>query len=572
MVDTGATADSDPASSVFTDATPLSRAALQRHEEAVFEIARAGAFTPLNALAQSLNQRLSAATDRGKIAHLARISVEQERAIVDLVDVGAGASIQHLQVTLVPITGRAAAFCFVRDLTLDYSLRRTLVDSRRRYRDFVEISSDFTWETDANGRFAYVTPHGALGFEADELLQMPPGDLLAPESQDDNPFLTRDRLEHHEVWLHNKDGQVACMVVNALALIDTEGVWRGARGVCRDVSDLREREAALVRVNNRERVLTRIVRAFRDEVNPEAMLAVAAEVLAKGLGADYSQVFRVSTSNTAGSEPGKPVYQLAAKSGDVTAPDATDILSLFSGGAGAAEVLRDGWQVLAAPARFQGSTNGVVVLWRSMQRGPWSDDDRLLIADIANQIGVTIEQLEHHEHILRISRTDALTGLLNRGAFMETLTRHLSRLRPDTGLSVLMYVDLDNFKLVNDVRGHQAGDELLGQVRDILLQSTRPTDVVARLGGDEFAIWLVSADQAIAEMRGQQILDRSKALAAYSGSPTRPVGMSIGIAVWQPAADESVDQLMARADAAMYRAKRAGKGNFVIAEQADGQP
>jgi diguanylate cyclase (GGDEF)-like protein/PAS domain S-box-containing protein len=553
------------------DAASLSRAALQRHEEAVLEIASDGVFVPLNALAVQLEKRL-AAYDRSKIAGLAATAVEQERAIVDLVDVGEGSQVQHLQITLVPVSGRSSAFCFVRDLTLDYSLRRTLVDSRRRYRDFVEISSDFTWETSADGRFAYVTPHGALGYTVDDLLALNPDDLIAAESAGDNPFLTRERLEHHEVWVTHRDGHAACMVISALPLIDVEGVWRGARGVCRDVSELREREAALVRVNNRERVLTRIVRAFRDEVNPEAMLAVAAEVLAKGLGADYSQVFRATNSYaTPAALDGKNEYVLAARYGDVTPPDATDILSLFSGGAGAAEILRENWQVLAAPARFQGATNGVVVLWRDINRGPWSDDDRLLIADIANQIGVTIEQLEHHEHILRISRTDALTGLLNRGAFLEALTRHLSRLRPDTGSSVLMYVDLDNFKQVNDVRGHQAGDELLVRVRDILLQTTRPTDVVARLGGDEFAIWLVSADQSAGEMRGRQILERSKALAAYSGSPTRPVGMSIGLAVWQPSANETVDQLMARADQAMYQAKRGGKGHFIVADPAEPQ-
>jgi diguanylate cyclase (GGDEF)-like protein/PAS domain S-box-containing protein len=568
MVSNVTAAESETTLGMSSDATPLSRAALQRHEEAVFEIAGDGAFTPLNSLAAQLDKRL-APYDRAKIAGLAKAAVDQERAIVDLVDVGEGQYIQHLQMTLVPVSGRSSAFCFVRDLTLDYSLRRTLVDSRRRYRDFVEISSDFTWETGADSKFAYVTPHGALGYSADNLLALHPDDLIAPESRGDNPFLTRERLEHHEVWLHHRDGQAACMVVSALPLIDAEGVWRGARGVCRDVSELREREAALVRVNNRERVLTRIVRAFRDEVNPEAMLAVAAEVLAKGLGADFSQVFRATPQPSTTAIDGKNEYLLAAKYGEVIPPDASDILTLFSGGAGAAEILRESWQVLAAPARFQGATNGVVVLWRSITRGPWSDDDRLLIADIANQIGVTIEQLEHHEHILRISRTDALTGLLNRGAFLETLTRHLSRLRPDTGPSVLMYVDLDNFKQVNDVRGHQAGDELLSKVRDILIQSTRPTDVVARLGGDEFAIWLVSADQAAGEMRGRQILERSKALAAYSGSPTKPVGMSIGVAVWQPQANESMDQLMARADAAMYQAKRGGKGHFVVAEPAE---
>ncbi len=571
MVSNVTSAESETTLGLPADATSLSRAALQRHEEAVLEIARDGVFAPLNALAGQLEKRL-ASYDRAKIANLAAIAVEQERAIVDLVDVGEGPQVQHLQITLVPVSGRSSAFCFVRDLTLDYSLRRTLVDSRRRYRDFVEISSDFTWETSADNHFAYVTPHGALGYTVDDLLALHPDDLIAPESTGDNPFLTRERLEHHEVWVKHHDGHVACMVVSALPLIDVDGVWRGARGVCRDVSELREREAALVRVNNRERVLTRIVRAFRDEVNPEAMLAVAAEVLAKGLGADFSQVFRASTAQAVPTtSESKNEYLLAAKYGDAVPPDASDILSLFSGGAGAAEILRESWQVLAAPARFQGATNGVVVLWRDINRGPWSDDDRLLIADIANQIGVTIEQLEHHEHILRISRTDALTGLLNRGAFLEALTRHLTRLRADTGPSVLMYVDLDNFKQVNDVRGHQAGDELLGRVRDILLQSTRPTDVVARLGGDEFAIWLVSADQAAGEMRGRQILERSKALAAYSGSPTRPVGMSIGLAVWQPSANETVDHLMARADQAMYQAKRDGKGHFVVADPAEPQ-
>lgn len=546
---------------------PLSRAALQRHEEAVFEINTKGTITALNPLASDLQAKLSP-YDTSKIAQLAQRAMAEDRAIVDLIDVGEGPALQHLQATFILVDGRESAFCFMRDLTLDYSLRRALVDSRRRYRDFVEISSDFTWETSADQQFVYVTPHGALGYSADDLLQISPSRLVAPESAVANPFLTSERLEHQEIWLRRRDGQTACMVVSALPLIDVDGIWRGARGVCRDVSELREREAALVRVNNRERVLTRIVRAFRDEVNPEAMLTLAAEVLAKGLGADHSQIFRSVEVPSPNLIEGVSEFQLAARYGQGAAPNPADILNLFSGGTGAAEILRDAWQILAAPARFQGANNGVVVLWRALGRGPWSDDDRLLIADIANQIGVTIEQLTHHEHILKISRTDALTGLLNRGAFLDALTRHVKRLRPDTGPSTLMYVDLDNFKAVNDVRGHQAGDELLIKVRNILLESTRPTDVVARLGGDEFAIWLVGADQAAAETRGRQILERTKELAPYSGLPTKLVGMSIGIAAWLPQTAEVVDPLMARADAAMYQAKRSGKGAFVIAEPA----
>jgi diguanylate cyclase (GGDEF)-like protein len=88
--------------------------------------------------------------------------------------------------------------------------------------------------------------------------------------------------------------------------------------------------------------------------------------------------------------------------------------------------------------------------------------------------------------------------------------------------------------------------------------------MVARLGGDEFAVWLNNADLAIAERRARGFRDQMAALASYSGSPERPLGMSIGIAVWVPG-QESVAQLLARADAAMYEAKRMGKGGYAVA-------
>ena len=188
------------------------------------------------------------------------------------------------------------------------------------------------------------------------------------------------------------------------------------------------------------------------------------------------------------------------------------VLDSLAGGAGAAEVSKENWQILAAPSRYQGTLNGSAILWRHIERGAWTDDDRLLIGDIANQIGITIEQLIHHERVVRISRTDAMTGLLNRGAFMDALNRQLHRMdrEPDDG--ALMYVDLDNFKAVNDTRGHQAGDEALLKLRDILVQQTRPTDLVSRLGGDEFAVFLAGADTDIATRRAAKFLEVRKNL------------------------------------------------------------
>ncbi len=544
----------------------VSPAALLRYEEAVFRITADGRVEPANPVAGEFAERLSR-EDMERLATAAAKSKAAERALVDLVDVGSGERQQNLQITLVPLDGGAGTLLFIRDLTLDNSLRMALVDSRRRYKDFTEISTDFAWETGPDGRFSFVPPRGALGHSADALMAAAPADLVIQESAGagEVPFLTTRRIENEETWLRRSDGRPACVVVSAMPLRGKNGEWLGARGVCRDVTETRDREATLTRVRNRERVLTRIVRAFRDEVDPEAMLGVAAEALAKGLGGEHCHVFRRK------SEPETPPhkgFQLAARYGDLDPTLANAVLDTIGSGAGAVELLLGDRQVLAAPARYQGESNGAVVLWRAVERGTWTDDDRLLIGDISNQVGITIEQFAHHEHVLKISRTDALTGLLNRGAFMDGLHRSLSRLQRDRGTGALMYVDLDNFKHVNDTRGHQAGDDVLVEVRNILLAHTRPTDMVARLGGDEFAAWLTGADLTIAKTRAGQFLARIGTLAQKSGSPDRPLGMSIGIAVWTPDSGEALDALLARADHAMYEAKRGGKGNFAIAPDA----
>ncbi|MCA0199694.1 MAG: diguanylate cyclase [Proteobacteria bacterium] len=545
----------------------VSPAALERYEEPVFRVLPAGFIEPANPVALEFAARLTP-EDMARLKAAADKSTTANRALVDMVDVGPDGKQQNLQVSLIPLRDNGGTLLFVRDLTLDNSLRLALVDSRRRYKDFIEISTDFAWEIGSDERFAFVPPRGALGYTADGLMAMEPRQLLVADAPGTEvPFLTKRRIENEELWLRRPDGRTACVIVSAMPLIARDGKWVGARGVCRDVTETRDREATLTRVRNRERVLTRIVRAFRDEVNPEAMLGVAAEALARGLGAEHCHIFR-ALSEDALSNAVTPGFQLAARYGDLEASEAAPVLKTISEGAAAVELLLGGMQVLAAPARYQNASNGAVILWRSVERGTWNDDDRLLIGDIANQVGITIEQFTHHEHVLKISRTDALTGLLNRGAFVDGLQRFLVRLTRDGGYGVLMYVDLDNFKAVNDTKGHQAGDDALLKVRDILVQHTRPTDLIARLGGDEFALWLNAADLAIAKTRASQFLERIKELGPYSADPHRPLGMSIGIAVWTPETGEMLDGLLARGDGAMYEAKRGGKGHFTIAPDA----
>lgn len=463
-----------------------------------------------------------------------------------------------------------------REVTLHHNLRAALVESRQRYKDFVEISSDFAWETGPDGSFVFVSPRGALGFAATELVGRDPTDLVMEREPDmDMPFVCTTPTEDREMWLRRSDGGLACLQVSAKPVFDRDGRWIGARGVCRDTTVEREREGELKRARNREQILNHIVRAFRDEVDPKNMLRVAAETLAHGMGAVACQVFRRpldAGEEPARQDPGLPPNLIAgARFGDMRYIHAAPVLERIALGEDLVECQIGGFDVLAAPAHYRHELNGAVVLWRSDERGPWGREDRLLIRDIADQIGIANEQIATHENIVRLSRTDGLTGLFNRRAFFEELERRFARLERARASAALMYVDLDNFKAVNDLRGHGAGDAVLLAVRDMLVSHTRPTDLVARLGGDEFAVWLEGGDQRVAEAKAALLLEISDAeLRPQSGDPQRPLGLSIGIAVHDPVGTETLDDMIGRADQAMYAVKRRGKRGVAVAPAAGG--
>jgi len=209
----------------------------------------------------------------------------------------------------------------------------------------------------------------------------------------------------------------------------------------------------------------------------------------------------------------------------------------------------------------------VFVVSRLNSETKWSDDDCMLLGDVANQLGIANEQIANHERVVALSRTDGLTGLLNRRAFFdEELPRRISRLEREGQSAALFYVDMDNFKLVNDTHGHQIGDEAILMLRQLMIENSRPGDVIARLGGDEFALWLDNISDEIALKRAEGFLESSERLRQFSGSGDKPLGVSIGVAMYHAQDEETLDNLIARADEAMYEAKRAGKGGIKIAK------
>ena len=151
--------------------------------------------------------------------------------------------------------------------------------------------------------------------------------------------------------------------------------------------------------------------------------------------------------------------------------------------------------------------------------------------------------------------TDALTGLPNRGSFIRKLDAELARAARYGRAFTLAYVDLDNFKAVNDLEGHDAGDELLRRTAQVLRSCTRQTDVIGRLGGDEFAAVLPEttggATGSVLENLRVQLI-RSMAKGGW------PVTFSIGAVTFEAPIDTGREALQV-ADAAMYSVKRSGK-------------
>jgi len=140
----------------------------------------------------------------------------------------------------------------------------------------------------------------------------------------------------------------------------------------------------------------------------------------------------------------------------------------------------------------------------------------------------------------------------------------MARAERDGKPGAMLYIDLDNFKAINDNCGHDVGDSVLREISDILMSHSRSYDLVARVGGDEFAVWLNDLDPESAARRADEILEALSHLSDRSGDVAKPLGASIGIAELDPASGESLREFLVRADAAMYVAKKSGKNGWAV--------
>ncbi len=218
-----------------------------------------------------------------------------------------------------------------------------------------------------------------------------------------------------------------------------------------------------------------------------------------------------------------------------------------------ARTARDHGFVAVWAVPLEGLAGAVLVVWRR-RPGPTLATHRRHFGEVAQLTRLAVEWWEARDELERQARTDPLTGLANRAALSEVIEA------AGPGLAALLVCDLDGFKAVNDVHGHLAGDRALLVVAERLRASVRPDDVVVRLGGDEFAIWCPALPApAVAEEVAERVVAALDRPLAVRGSEVR-VGASVGVAwVERPLrGDAEVEDVLSRADGALYAAKRDG--------------
>ncbi len=426
--------------------------------------------------------------------------------------------------------------------------------SEAKFRGLFESVMEGVYQSSAGGRLISVNPAfvKTLGYaSAEELYALPHASMLYWNPADRGEFARQlegtGEVHNAEFELRRRDGQQIVVLESARAVRDAEGRVVSYEGTIADITERKRAEQAIFREKERaqvtlqsigDAVITADADGLIDYMNPVAE-QLTGWPLAEVQGRPISDV--LCLVNDATRAPLENPLLRALRSGASVGP--TDHSALLDR-EGQEKAIQDS----AAPIRDRGGCIvGAVVVFHDVTR------ERRLRRALAFQ-----------------AAHDALTGLINRREFDARLHAALQATRRGGAGHAVLYIDLDQFKLVNDTCGHSAGDRLIREITALIQARVRAVDVIARLGGDEFGVLLegCSLEQAgtIAETVRQAIRDHRF---VWAGN-TLSVGASIGIVDITPNT-ESVAALLSAADVACYSAKDQGRNRIQVYEGGHGE-
>jgi diguanylate cyclase (GGDEF)-like protein/PAS domain S-box-containing protein len=350
------------------------------------------------------------------------------------------------------------------------------------------------------------------------------------------------KCEHR---IRARDGSIHSVLESAVELRDQDGLSHGSIGLFQDITERKRMEEILFDEKERaevtlhsigDAVITTDVNSVVEYLNPAAE-HLTGWSLQEALGQPVGEVFKVREEDS--NHPAVNPVARCLELGQIYTVPPHSIL-----------VRRDGMEFsiadTAAPIRNRkDEIVGVVLVFHDVT------EERRLAQQVAHD-----------------AMHDSLTGLVNRREFERRLERALVSVRERGFSHMLCYLDLDQFKIVNDTAGHAAGDEMLKQFTRLISSVFRKRDTFARLGGDEFGLLLENCDLDQALLICNEILARTRAFTFAWEKRNFQVGVSIGVTPVL-AGRESVAQLLSKADIACYTAKDLGRNRFFVYHNED---
>lgn len=432
--------------------------------------------------------------------------------------------------------------------------QKAVFENENRLREITATLSEGVYVLDKMGLVTFINPEAErlIGWSEAELIGKNGHDTFHYHTPEGKPLSTEDCPVHRTIktgkvyhalndWLIRKDGSLLPVSIVSTAILREDDVV-GSVAAFQDITPRLEAERSLREAEALFRSALENAPIGMAIVSLDGHFTKVNRVLCRIVGYDMLELETLT-------------FAAITHPDDLNA-DLNNVQRLLNG-----EI--DDYQMEKRYIRKDGE-----MVWVQLTASLMRDADREPLYFLA-QIEDITERKRHQEQIRLLAFYDILTGLPNRRLFLDHFDHVLTQAKRYQRSLALMFLDLDHFKQVNDTLGHDAGDELLQEVAARLTASVRHGDTVSRQGGDEFVIVLteITHPEDAAQV-AEKILDAlHKPIMIHEHEVN--VGASIGIAIYPVDGTDDIQDLMKKADSAMYSAKESGRNQYCFSSQAN---
>ncbi|WP_432738215.1 sensor domain-containing diguanylate cyclase [Maridesulfovibrio sp. FT414] len=424
-------------------------------------------------------------------------------------------------------------------------VKSALVESEQRFMDIADAAGEFIWETGPDGCFVFVTGRAGdiLGYSSEELIGRSPFDFVDEESSWEVRKEFLDAAQNGRSFsglvfkFVNREGRKLWLEFNGVPVFDSQGAVTGFRGA---TSDITAQQKALKDLQDREDMLQSISDSVQD-----ALVLMDENGLVHFWNPAAENIFGYTSSEMLGENLNCCIFAEDNEDAGVDEAIVQNVDGLFSNyGSFTVNVRRKDGTVFPAEVLLS----------------PLRKDEQWWVVGTIRDV---TERREAENKLRKLATTDPLTGLANRRFFMESAEEALERsLRYERDLSLMM-LDIDFFKNVNDMYGHDAGDDVLKGLSQAGLKILRKIDLFGRIGGEEFSVLLPDTGLEGATMVAERLRREIEQTRMITRSGELMITVSIGVATLN-ADTRTLEHLLKAADIGLYAAKHAGRNRVEI--------